>query len=161
MSTKLERTEKVKMVRKIAGGRQDLFGELIAPHLSPFSSIVRESMSSNPDADDIVQQASIKASHLAQFRCEASSHMANLNLASMRSGTGGGNSFLHHSQASRRVALIDLSAVDPTHHGSNAKEVTPLAKSAPLRRCLRNIGTLFSCPISEPSASRLSLGGWC
>ena len=61
------------MIRKILGGRQDLFADLIAPHLKPLSLMLRTTIRSQPDVEDIVQQTALKAfAHLEQFRCEAS-----------------------------------------------------------------------------------------
>ena len=69
----ITRDEEARMIRRIVGGQRDLFGELIAPHLRPLSRIVRATLGPHPDAEDIVQQATLKAFlHLAQFRYEAS-----------------------------------------------------------------------------------------
>jgi RNA polymerase sigma-70 factor, ECF subfamily len=60
------------LIRKIVGGQQDLFGDLIAPHLTALSYIVRSTIGCYPDVEDIVQQTAFKAfTHLAQFRFEA------------------------------------------------------------------------------------------
>src|SRR5947209_18760821 len=64
--------EEATLIRKIVGGERDLFGELIAPHLSPLSRIVRATIDGHSDVEDIVQQTVFKAfTHLAQFRFEA------------------------------------------------------------------------------------------
>ena len=60
------------LIRQIVGGRQDLFGDLIAPHLGPLSRVVRATMGGHSEVEDIVQQTALKAfTHLAQFRFEA------------------------------------------------------------------------------------------
>jgi RNA polymerase sigma-70 factor, ECF subfamily len=62
-------TGEAALIRKIVGGRRDLFGDLIAPHLTPLSRIVRATIGGHPEVEDIVQQTSIKAFiHLVQFR---------------------------------------------------------------------------------------------
>ena len=64
--------EEAGLIRKILAGRQDLFGDLIAPHLAPLLHIVQATTGGHPDVDDIVQQTAIKAfTHLEQFRCVA------------------------------------------------------------------------------------------
>jgi RNA polymerase sigma-70 factor (ECF subfamily) len=61
------------LIRKILGGRTDLFGDLIAPHLRPLRRTVRATIGSHADIEDIVQQTSFIAFvHLEQFRGEAS-----------------------------------------------------------------------------------------
>jgi RNA polymerase sigma-70 factor (ECF subfamily) len=66
-------TEEIGLIREILAGRQDLFGDLIAPHLTPLLHIVRATTGGHADVDDIVQQTAIKAfTHLEQFRFEAS-----------------------------------------------------------------------------------------
>jgi RNA polymerase sigma factor (sigma-70 family) len=66
-------TEEVALIRKILGGRRDLFADLIAPHLTPLLRMVRATIGSHPDVEDIVQQTALKAlTHLEQFRFEAS-----------------------------------------------------------------------------------------
>jgi RNA polymerase sigma-70 factor (ECF subfamily) len=65
-------SEEAALVRKIVAGQQDLFGDLIAPHLSPLSRIVRTTIGAHSEVEDIVQQTALKAfTHLAQFRFEA------------------------------------------------------------------------------------------
>jgi RNA polymerase sigma-70 factor, ECF subfamily len=65
-------TEEAALIRKIVGGRRDLFGDLIAPHLSQLSRIVRATISGQSEVEDIVQQTALMAfTHLAQFRFEA------------------------------------------------------------------------------------------
>jgi RNA polymerase sigma-70 factor, ECF subfamily len=60
------------LIRKIVGGQRDLFGDLIAPHLTALSCIVRTTIGGHPEVEDIVQQTALKAfTHLAQFRFEA------------------------------------------------------------------------------------------
>jgi RNA polymerase sigma factor (sigma-70 family) len=65
--------EEGELICKILGGRQDLFGDLIAPHLKPLLRILRATIGNHPDVEDIVQQTALKAfAHLGQFRSEAS-----------------------------------------------------------------------------------------
>ena len=65
-------TDEAALIRKIVGGQRDLFGDLIAPHLTPLLRIVRATIAGDPEVEDIVQQAAFKAfTKLAQFRFEA------------------------------------------------------------------------------------------
>jgi RNA polymerase sigma-70 factor (ECF subfamily) len=65
-------TEEAALIRKIGGDRLDLFGDLIAPHLTPLSRVVRVTIGGHPEVEDIVQQTALKAfTHLRQFRFEA------------------------------------------------------------------------------------------
>jgi RNA polymerase sigma-70 factor (ECF subfamily) len=65
-------TDEILLIRKIVAGQRDLFGELIAPHLTALSHIVRATIGGHPEVEDIVQQTALKAfTHLAQFRFEA------------------------------------------------------------------------------------------
>ena len=73
ISISMAATEEVELIGKILGGRPDLFADLIAPHLRPLLRIVRATIGSHPDVEDIIQQTVLKAfTHLAQFRFEAS-----------------------------------------------------------------------------------------
>jgi RNA polymerase sigma-70 factor (ECF subfamily) len=65
-------TDEAALIRKIVAGQRHLFGDLIAPHLTALSRIVRASIGDHPEVEDIVQQTALKAfTHLAQFRFEA------------------------------------------------------------------------------------------
>jgi RNA polymerase sigma-70 factor (ECF subfamily) len=65
-------TDEAALIRKIVGGQGDLFGDLIAPHLTLLSRIVRATIGGDPEVEDIVQQTALKAfAKLAQFRFEA------------------------------------------------------------------------------------------
>jgi RNA polymerase sigma-70 factor (ECF subfamily) len=65
--------EEGRLIRKILGGRRDLFADLIAPHLKPLLRIIQATIGGHPDVEDIVQQTALKAlTHLEQFRFEAS-----------------------------------------------------------------------------------------
>jgi RNA polymerase sigma-70 factor, ECF subfamily len=65
--------EEIDLIRKILGGRRELFEDSIAPHLAPLSHIVQATIRSHQDVEDIVQQTALKAfTHLEQFRFEAS-----------------------------------------------------------------------------------------
>jgi RNA polymerase sigma-70 factor (ECF subfamily) len=60
------------LIREILAGRRELFGDLIKPRLDAVWRIVRARMGNDPDIDDVVQQAVVKAFiHLEQFRFEA------------------------------------------------------------------------------------------
>ena len=60
------------LIRRIVDGQRDLFGDLIAPHLTPLIRMVRATIGGDPEVEDIVQQAALKAfANLAQFRFEA------------------------------------------------------------------------------------------
>jgi RNA polymerase sigma factor (sigma-70 family) len=66
-------TEEGVLIRRILGGRRDLFADLIAPHLTPLLRMVQTTVGSHPDVEDIIQQTTLKAFlHLEQFRFEAS-----------------------------------------------------------------------------------------
>jgi RNA polymerase sigma-70 factor (ECF subfamily) len=68
----LDVTDEAALIRKIVGGQPDLFGDLIAPHLTALSRIVRATIGGHPEVEDIVQQTALKAFiHLAQFRFQA------------------------------------------------------------------------------------------
>lgn len=43
------------LIRKNVGGQRDLFGDLIAPHLTALSRIVRTTIGGHPEFEDIVQ----------------------------------------------------------------------------------------------------------
>jgi RNA polymerase sigma-70 factor (ECF subfamily) len=59
------------LIRQILAGRQDLFGDLIEPHLDAVWRAVRARMGNDPDIDDVAQQAVFKAfMRLEQFRFE-------------------------------------------------------------------------------------------
>lgn len=61
------------LIRKILGGRPDLFGDLITPHLAPLLRMLKATVGGYAEVDDIVQQTTLKAfTHLEQFRFEAS-----------------------------------------------------------------------------------------
>jgi len=61
------------LIRQILSGRRDLFADLIAPHITSLLQILRRTMGTRPDVEDVVQQAALKALvHLRQFRFEAS-----------------------------------------------------------------------------------------
>jgi RNA polymerase sigma-70 factor (ECF subfamily) len=65
-------TDDAALIRKIVGGEQDLFDDLISPHLTPLFRVVRATIGGAPEVEDIIQQAAFKAfTNLAQFRFEA------------------------------------------------------------------------------------------
>jgi RNA polymerase sigma-70 factor (ECF subfamily) len=65
--------EEAELIHKILSGRRDLFGDLIAPHLTPLLRAIKAMIGGYVDIEDIVQQTTLKAfTHLEQFRFEAS-----------------------------------------------------------------------------------------
>jgi RNA polymerase sigma-70 factor (ECF subfamily) len=59
------------LIRQILEGRRDLFDDLIEPHWDAVWRAVQARMGNNPDVDDVVQQAVLKAfTRLEQFRFE-------------------------------------------------------------------------------------------
>jgi len=65
--------KEVLIIRQILGGRRDLLGNLIEPHLEPLWRTVKAKVRDDADTDDIVQEAVFKAlTHLGQYRFEAS-----------------------------------------------------------------------------------------
>jgi RNA polymerase sigma-70 factor (ECF subfamily) len=140
----LARSEEARMIRKIVAGRQDLFNELIAPHLRPLSNMVHASIGAHPDAEDIVQQASLKAfTHLAQFRFEASfrTWLIRIGLNEVRQWRRKQVSSPLTSFA--LTALTEFSAVDPAH--------------SPLSECERNeaVGHVRAAVARLPEKYRL------
>jgi RNA polymerase sigma-70 factor (ECF subfamily) len=139
----LARSEEAKMIRKIVAGRQDLFNDLIAPHLRPLSSMVYACIGAHPDAEDIVQQASLKAfTHLAQFRFEAS-----FRTWLIRIGVNEVRQWRRKQVSSPLTsfavaALTELSAVDPAN--------------SPLVECERNetVGQLRAAVARLPEKYR-------
>jgi RNA polymerase sigma-70 factor (ECF subfamily) len=66
-------TDEIGLIREILRGRQDLFADLIGPHVKPLFHVIRRMVGQRQDVEDIVQQATLKALiHLAQFRAQAS-----------------------------------------------------------------------------------------
>jgi RNA polymerase sigma factor (sigma-70 family) len=60
------------LIRKIVGGHRHLFGDLIAPHVTALSRMIRLTIGGHTEVEDIVQQTILQAfTHLAQFRFEA------------------------------------------------------------------------------------------
>ena len=73
MSISTMAIEESELIRRILGGQRDLFGDLIAPHLTPLLRALRATIGGYVELEDIVQQTVLKAfSHLEQFRFEAS-----------------------------------------------------------------------------------------
>ena len=65
-------TDEAALIRKIIDGQRDLFGDLMAPHLTALSRMVRVTLGGNSQVEDILQETALKAfTHLAQFRFEA------------------------------------------------------------------------------------------
>jgi RNA polymerase sigma-70 factor (ECF subfamily) len=73
MSIPTMAVEEGELIRRILGGQRDLFGDLIAPHLTPLLRALRATIGGYVELEDIVQQTVLKAfTHLEQFRFEAS-----------------------------------------------------------------------------------------
>jgi RNA polymerase sigma-70 factor (ECF subfamily) len=61
------------LIQSTLKGRPDAFGDLVQPYLTPLMRFARARLGSESEAEDIVQQAVLRAfSHLGQFRHEAS-----------------------------------------------------------------------------------------
>jgi RNA polymerase sigma-70 factor (ECF subfamily) len=60
------------IVLRILNGQQDLFRDLIEPHLQILRNVVRSRMGNDPEVEDVIQTAVVKAfANLKQFRFEA------------------------------------------------------------------------------------------
>jgi RNA polymerase sigma-70 factor (ECF subfamily) len=109
-------TEEAGLIRKILGGQQELFADLITPHLKPLVCIVRATIGRHPDLEDIIQQAALKAfTHLGQFRFEAS-----FKTWLIRIGLNEARAWRRKCAASRLLALepitlTHLAVVDEGH----------------------------------------------
>ena len=65
--------EEALMIGQVLEGRQDLFCDLLRPHLPVLSRVVRAKMRNDPEAEDVVQQIVLKVfASLDRFRFEAS-----------------------------------------------------------------------------------------
>ena len=96
-------TNETALIRQVISGRRDLFADLIAPHLSHVRRTVLATMDSHADADDIVQQAALKALiHLDQFRFEASFKTWLIQIA-----------FNEVRQWRRKLAISRFTVLDP------------------------------------------------
>jgi len=108
--------EEASLIRKVIGGRRDLFANLIEPHLTPLLRIIQRTMGQHADVDDIVQQAALKAlTHLEQFRCEASFRTWLIQI-----GLNEARQWRRHYASSRFVPLdtallLQLPIVDERH----------------------------------------------
>lgn len=61
------------LIERTLGGATDAFGDLIKPHLSALNRLARARLRSSFEAEDVVQQAVLRAfRHLEQFRRDAS-----------------------------------------------------------------------------------------
>jgi len=98
--------EEVELIRKILAGRRELFGDLIAPHLTPLVRTLRATTGGRADVEDIVQQTTLKAfTHLEQFRFEAS-----FRTWLIRIGLNEAHQWLR-KRASSRFLPLDLSTL--------------------------------------------------
>ena len=108
--------DEAELIYEILGGRRELFGDLIAPHLAPLLHTVRATGSGPSDVPDIVQQAVLKAfTHLKQFRFEAS-----FRTWLLRIGMNEARQWRRKSASSRLTELADpalpeLAAADRKH----------------------------------------------
>jgi RNA polymerase sigma-70 factor (ECF subfamily) len=110
------------LIREILAGRRDLFGDLIEPHLDAVWRTVRARMGNDPDIDDVVQQAVVKAFiHLEQFRFEAAFKTWLIRIAS--------NEIMQTWRKRVRSAAVELSAVDAI--------LAADAKDSPFSLCAR------------------------
>ena len=68
----VKETERL-LIDRTLQGRTDAFGDLVQPHLTSLHRLARMRLQSKSEAEDVVQQAVLRAfSHLRQFRREAS-----------------------------------------------------------------------------------------
>jgi RNA polymerase sigma-70 factor, ECF subfamily len=108
--------KEVALIRAILGGRQDLFADLIAPHLTPLLRTLRATFGNHPDLEDILQQTALKAfTHLAQFRFQAS-----FRTWLIRIGFNEARQWRRRAASSRSVALdpallTQLPVADESH----------------------------------------------
>ena len=122
-------TEEGALIRKILCGRKDLFGELIAPHLTTLLRIVGATIGGHLEVEDIVQQTALKAfTHLRQFRFEArfSTWLIRIGLNEVRTW--------RRKCASSRLLALDLPTLTQL----------PVAdqRHSPLIECQRNEASL-------------------
>src|ERR1700730_13759219 len=122
-------TEEGALIRKILRGRKDLFGELLAPHLTTLLRIVGATIGGHPEVEDIVQQTALKAfTHLRQFRFEArfSTWLIRIGLNEVRTW--------RRKCASSRLLALDLPTLTQL----------PVAdqRHSPLIECQRNEASL-------------------
>lgn len=108
------------LIREILHGRQDMFADLIGPHLKPLFRIVQRAIGRHADVEDIVQQAALKALvHLEQFRAEAS-----FKTWLVRIGLNEARQWQRGSAASRCLALDPVTsqiAVADERHSPSAQ----------------------------------------
>jgi RNA polymerase sigma factor (sigma-70 family) len=105
---KMTSAEESDLIRKILGGRPDLFEDLIAPHLATLLHTVRATIGGRPEAEDIVQQTALKAfTHLDQFRFEArfSTWLIRIGLNEVRTW--------QRNYPSSRFLALDLTTLTP------------------------------------------------
>jgi RNA polymerase sigma factor (sigma-70 family) len=108
--------KEVALIRAILDDRKDLFGDLIAPHVTPLLRTLRATFGNHPDLEDIVQQTALKAlTHLEQFRFEAS-----FRTWLIRIGLNQARQWRRKCESSRVVAfdpaiLTKLPAADESH----------------------------------------------
>lgn len=60
------------LIRRVVSGEAHLFRDLVGPHLPRLLAFTQNRLGSKPDAEDVVQEATLKAfRHLADFRFES------------------------------------------------------------------------------------------
>jgi RNA polymerase sigma-70 factor (ECF subfamily) len=68
-----DREQENGLIRSALAGRQDAFEDLVRPHLTSLNRFARMRVHTDSDAEDVVQQAVLRAlRHIHQFRGEAS-----------------------------------------------------------------------------------------
>jgi RNA polymerase sigma-70 factor (ECF subfamily) len=73
LSPALSREGESWLIQSTLAGRPEAFGDLVQPHLPSISRLARARVQNDSEAEDVVQQALLKALlHLGQFRGEAS-----------------------------------------------------------------------------------------
>jgi RNA polymerase sigma-70 factor, ECF subfamily len=157
--------EEGELIRKILGGRRDLFGDLIAPHLAPLLRALRATIGGYVELEDIVQQTVLKAfTHLEQFRFEASfrTWLIRIGLNEARA--------LRRKCAGSRIVALDPAAltqlpvadeslspwVEYERHEANVRLRTALAHLPEKYRVVILLRDLYGFTLSEV-AGRLGL----
>src|SRR5579864_3571063 len=165
MSIQAMASEEGELIRKILGGRTNLFGDLIAPHLTPLLRALRATIGNYVELEDIVQQTVLKAfTHLEQFRFEASfrTWLIRIGLNEARA--------CRRKCASSRIlaldpaALIQLPVADESHsprveyerHEASARLRAALARLPEKYRVVILLRDLYGFTLSEV-AGRLGL----
>jgi RNA polymerase sigma-70 factor, ECF subfamily len=153
------------LIRRILGGQRDLFGDLIAPHLTPLLRALRATIGGYVELEDIVQQTVLKAfTHLEQFRFEAS-----FRTWLIRIGLNEARAWRRKCASSRILALdpaalTQLPVADESHsprveyerHEANVRLRAALARLPKKYRVVILLRDLYGFTLSEV-AGRLGL----